>query len=167
MAHGIHFMKTGCTSKISQTSGFQKHIQKKLTCLFLSLRANSKNPVCLDWPCIAWRNILEKYYYFPLHKCKGYFHREERYTRWHLFINRLINFSPMSPKLVLTYPPGDYYGTTIFVISFVKTSLQSIKIFVKLEFFLQIFWLFHLFLFTLNFVETTADSNRKELTFWF
>ena len=34
--------------------------------------------------------------------------------------------------------PGDYYGTTIFVISFVKTSLQSIKIFVKLEFFTNI-----------------------------
>ena len=41
-------MKTGCTSKISQISGFLKHIPKNFNCLFISLRANSKNPFCLE-----------------------------------------------------------------------------------------------------------------------
>ena len=30
MAHSIDFMKTGCTSKISQISEFQNHLPKKL-----------------------------------------------------------------------------------------------------------------------------------------
>ena len=45
-------MKTGCTRKISQTSGIQNHLPKNLNFIFLSLGANSKkNPVCHDWPC--------------------------------------------------------------------------------------------------------------------
>ena len=53
MAHSIGLMETGCTSKISQISGFQNHLPKNLTCLFLSLRANLKKTVCHDWPCIG------------------------------------------------------------------------------------------------------------------
>ena len=45
-------MKTGCTRKISQTSGIQNHLLKNLNFIFLSLGANSKKkPVCHDWPC--------------------------------------------------------------------------------------------------------------------
>ena len=59
------------------------------------------------------------------------------------------------------------YGTTLFQIDTVKSSLQSIKIFVnKVDFFTNI-WLFDLFLFTLNLAQSTADCKRKEVTFWF
>ena len=39
-------------AKFLKSQGFKSTFQKNLTCIFLSLRANSKNPVCHDWPCI-------------------------------------------------------------------------------------------------------------------
>ena len=47
----MHFVKTGCTSEISQISGFQNHLPKNLSRTFPYVRANSKNPVCHDGPC--------------------------------------------------------------------------------------------------------------------
>ena len=52
MAHIMHFMKTGCTSTISQTSGFQKYLLKNLTCIFLSIRANSENTFAMTDPVL-------------------------------------------------------------------------------------------------------------------
>ena len=52
MAHiSMHFMKTSLTSKIHQISGYENHLKINLTCIFLSVGANFKNPVCHDGPC--------------------------------------------------------------------------------------------------------------------
>ena len=51
--HSMQLKKTGCTSKISQISGFQNHLQK-VSSLHISICqpiANSKKPVCDDGPC--------------------------------------------------------------------------------------------------------------------
>ena len=53
MAQCMHFMKTGCNGKISQVSGFQNHLQTKSNLHILSVRTDSKNPVCHDGPCTA------------------------------------------------------------------------------------------------------------------
>ena len=58
MAHSIGFMKTCCTSKISQISEFPNHLPKNLAFIFLSLRANSKKTVCVDWPCMYYQNKI-------------------------------------------------------------------------------------------------------------
>ena len=54
MAHSIDFMKTGCTSKISQISEFQNHLPKNLTFIFLSLRANQKNQFAMTDPALLF-----------------------------------------------------------------------------------------------------------------
>ena len=54
MAHSVDFTKTGCTSKISQLSGFHNHLPKNLTCIFLSLRADlEKKQFALTDPVFA------------------------------------------------------------------------------------------------------------------
>ena len=50
----MHFMKTGCNGKISQVSGFQNHLQTKSNLHILSIRTDSKNPVCHGGPCSTY-----------------------------------------------------------------------------------------------------------------
>ena len=40
-------------AKFLKSRDFESSFQINLTCIFLSLRANSKKSVCLDWPCIC------------------------------------------------------------------------------------------------------------------
>ena len=47
------FIKTDCSSKISQIWEFRNNLQKNLTCIFLSVWANSKKPVCHDGSSIS------------------------------------------------------------------------------------------------------------------
>ena len=54
----IIFMKTGCTSKISQTRNFKTTFKKNLTCIFLSVRVNLKNTLCHEGPCIVDFSLL-------------------------------------------------------------------------------------------------------------
>ena len=81
-------------------------------------------------------------------------------------------FSPMSPKLVCTYPHKvENQGITmaalfLWLISW-KSPPQSIEICAKLNFFTNVLELFALFLFTMEVTEITADCTRKEATFWF
>ena len=72
----------------------------------------------------------------------------------------------MSQKLLLTYPhkEGDR-GIDLAPLFLLKQRLRPIKIFVKFDFFTNIQIV--LFVFTLNFAETRADSIRKELIFLF
>ena len=58
MAQSMYFVKTGSYGKISQVSGFQNYLQIKINLLFLSFGADSKNPVCHDWPCMY---VLESF----------------------------------------------------------------------------------------------------------
>ena len=51
MAQSMYFMKTGSHGKISQVSGFQNYLQMESDLLILSVRGDSKNPVCHDGPC--------------------------------------------------------------------------------------------------------------------
>ena len=56
MGHIMHFMKTGCTSKISQISGFLKHIPKKnLIAYFYLSELIQKNHFALTDP--VWARI--------------------------------------------------------------------------------------------------------------
>ena len=57
MAHSIDFMKTGCTSKISQISEFQNHLPKKSD--FHISELIKKKTVCHDWPCRSWADEKE------------------------------------------------------------------------------------------------------------
>ena len=73
MAQCMHFMKTGCNGKISQVSGFQNHLQTKSNLHILSVRTDSKNPVCHDWPCTlefvrSFEVSKAEYQVFPLSK---------------------------------------------------------------------------------------------------
>ena len=59
-----------------------------------------------------------------------------RYVQLYLVI--LVNFSPVSPKLFRTHPHRrltNWFGTIIFVIGFLKTSLQSNENLCQLDFF--------------------------------
>ena len=49
----MHFMKAGCNGKISQVSEIQKHLQTRSNLHILSVRTDSKNPVCHGGPCIS------------------------------------------------------------------------------------------------------------------
>ena len=53
MAHIMQFMKTDYSSEISQISEFQNHLQTKSNLHILSVRTDSKNPVCHDWACTS------------------------------------------------------------------------------------------------------------------
>ena len=49
----MQFIENGCNWKISQISGFQNRLQNQSNMHLLSVRTDSKNPVCHDWPCSA------------------------------------------------------------------------------------------------------------------
>ena len=67
----------------------------------------------------------------------------------------------MSPKLLLTYPHREEdQGIDLAPLFLLKLLSNKFKSVSNLTF-SEIFWLFCLFLFTLNFAETAADSNRK------
>jgi hypothetical protein len=79
-----------------------------------------------------------------------------------------VNVSPMSPKLVHTYPyKVENWGITMAplflrLISW-KSPPQSIKIFVKLDFFTNalVVWLFGLFFITLEVSESNSWLHQK------
>ena len=51
MARSMHFMKR-CNGQIFRVLGLQNHHQTKTNLhTYFYLSANSKNPVCHDWPC--------------------------------------------------------------------------------------------------------------------
>ena len=77
----------------------------------------------------------------------------------------------MSPKLVKTYPHrvenrGIAMAPLFLRLIYVKKFSQSIKIFVKLEFFTIVLTVWFVFV-SLSFAEATTDCHRKEVTSWF
>ena len=83
-----------------------------------------------------------------------------------------VNFSPMSPKLVRTEPHTvENRGITMTplflrLMSW-KSLTQSIKIFVKLDFFTNVLVVCFVFVYTATLLRASADCTRKELPFWF
>ena len=58
----MHFMKTGCTRKISQISGFQNHLETKSN-LCISIRQIKVNKTSLPWLTLYQSNVESN---FPL-----------------------------------------------------------------------------------------------------
>ena len=86
--------------------------------------------------------------------------------------NPYVNFSPMSPKLVRTQPHTvENRGITMAplflrLISW-KSLTQSIKIFVKLDFFTNVLVVCFVFVYIATLLRASADYTRKEVSFWF
>ena len=83
-----------------------------------------------------------------------------------------VNFLPMSPKLVRTQPHTvENRGITMAplflrLISW-KSLTQSIKIFVKLDFFTNVLVVCFVFVYIATLLRASADYTRKEVSFWF
>ena len=86
----------------------------------------------------------------------------------------IVNVSPMSPKLFLSYPHREEYReinlTTLFLwLVLLKLLCNQLKIFVNLTFSQKV-WLFVLFWFTgfaeLRVLQVQLHCSKKEVTFW-
>ena len=82
-----------------------------------------------------------------------------------------VNFSPMSPKFLLTYPHreedrGIAMASLFLRLMLLKVLSNQLKIFVKLNFSPKV-WPFCLFWFTMKLSLECCESSRKEATFWF
>ena len=91
---------------------------------------------------------------------------------WSYGVSTLVNVSRMSPKLVRTWPHiVENRGITMAplflrLISW-KSLTQSIKIFVKLDFFTNVLVVCFVFVYIATLLRASADCTRKELPFWF
>ena len=108
-AHYTFHKKLVELAKFLKSQDFKSTIKEYLTCTFLSLRANSNNPVCLHWPCkyiqgwilintniqipsykkFVWFStcvytckLVVLYETLPLIYASKYFRLSDKYTKW-------------------------------------------------------------------------------------
>ena len=82
-----------------------------------------------------------------------------------------VNFSPMSPKLLLTYPhrerrPGNAMASLFLRLILLKGLPNQLKIFVNLTFSPKV-WPFCLFWFTLSWAKSALSPSEKKWHFGF
>ena len=86
-----------------------------------------------------------------------------------LYLSKFFTYVTKTCANLSTYSrkPGNCIRTINFEIDIMKKSSQSIKIFVKIDFFTNVLVVWFVFVNTATLLRTSANCTRKKVPFWF